>query len=193
MSRNLNVAVVEALEVRSMMSASPLTISEAAYAGGTQLRIIGTAGDDQISVSLNNDGGLTISNGDWNTTAAGSYKSLLINAAAGNDSVAIAADITLNAIIYGGAGNDQINGGAGNDNLYGGLGKNTLNGGAGDDVLVTIGGGANDTLTGGAGNDRFWLDDRNTETVVDASAQETAGGNVHKVASFSSGSTTSEG
>src|SRR3954447_329127 len=160
MSRTLQNAVVEALEVRSMMSASPLTISEASYAGGTQLRIIGTAGDDQITVSLN-DNGLTISNGDWNTTAAGNYKSLLINAAAGNDSVAVAADVTVNAIIYGGAGNDQLTGGAGNDNLYGGLGKNTLNGGAGDDVLVTIGGGANDTLTGGAGNDRFWLDDRN--------------------------------
>src|SRR3954466_2171161 len=170
MSRNLQNVVVEALEVRSMMSASPLTISEASYAGGTQLRIIGTAGDDQITVSLNNDGGLTIANGDWNTTAAGNYKSLLINAAAGNDSVAVAADVTVNAIIYGGAGNDQITGGSGKDNLFGGLGKNTLAGGAGDDVLVTIGGGANDTLIGGEGNDRFWLDARNTETVVDASA-----------------------
>src|SRR5215218_4230586 len=118
-----NVVVVEALEVRSMMSASPLTISEAAYAGGTQLRVIGTAGDDQIAVSLN-ETGLTITNGDWSTTKSGSFKSLLINAAAGNDSVSLAADLAVDAIIYGGAGNDSLNGGLGNDRLYGGLGKN---------------------------------------------------------------------
>ena len=75
MSRTLQNAVVEALEVRSMMSASPLTISEASYAGGTQLRIIGTAGDDQITVSLN-ETGLKITNGDWSTTAAGNSRRL---------------------------------------------------------------------------------------------------------------------
>jgi hypothetical protein len=191
MSRNLTNAVVETLEARKLMSGSPLTISETSYAGGSQLKVIGTAGDDQITVSLN-ETGLTITNGDWSTTKAGSFKSLLINAAAGNDSVSIAADVTVDAIVYGGAGSDTISAGAGNDRLYGGLGKNSLNGNAGDDVLVTIGGAANDTLAGGLGNDQFWMDDRSTETVTDASAIETAG-YVHKVSTFSNGSTISDG
>src|SRR3712207_1502593 len=99
-------AAVETLENRTMMSGSPLTISEAAYRGGTQLKITGTTGDDQITVSLNGNGGLTIANGEWSTTRSGNYKSLLVNAAAGNDSVSIAADLAISAVLYGGAGND---------------------------------------------------------------------------------------
>ena len=103
----------------------------------------------------------------WSTTRANTYKSLLVSGGAGNDSISLAAEVTVNAILSGGTGNDTLSGGSGADRLYGGTGQNTLSGNAGDDVLVTIGGRNTDTLTGGDGNDSFWTDSNTTEQVTD--------------------------
>ena len=51
----------------------------------------------------------------------------------------------------GGAGDDEIDGGAGDDSIMGGDSADKLQGGAGDDVLM--GGAGDDTLEGGAGTD----------------------------------------
>jgi hypothetical protein len=51
-------------------------------------------------------------------------------------------------------------------------------------VLVTVGGGVNERLTGGGGTDSFWLDSRKTEVVTDLADVESAGGAVHRIASF---------
>ena len=168
------------------MAGAPLGIGEASYLGGTQLRVTGTADADEISVSPV-AGGVLVRNGDWSTVKFGAFKSLRVDAGAGNDSVTLAAELTVSAILYGSAGDDRLTGGAGNDRLYGGLGANDLFGGGGDDVLVTIGGQAADVLTGGAGDDAFWLDADPAEHVTDLSPAELAGGRAHRVAGFITG------
>ena len=178
--------VIESLEGRTLMAGTPLGVSTASYMGGTQLRVQGTAGDDDITVSRA-PGGVLVTNGAWATTVLGTFKSLLVDAGNGNDAVAVAADLAVAAILYGGAGNDDLTGGAGHDRLYGGLGANVLDGSAGDDVLVTIGGQGTDLLAGGLGDDSFWLDDAAGEQIADASAAEMLGGRVHRVAGFMTG------
>ena len=180
--------IVEPLEGRTLFAGTPLAVAEAAYLGGTQLRVTGTTAADAITVEQTADGLVVRNTGGWSQTFTGSYKSLRIDAGAGNDSVALAASLAIDAVLYGGAGNDILTGGAGDDRLYGGLGTNTLNAGAGDDVLVTVGGGVNDRATGGAGRDSFWVDLGSKETVTDPSAQEAATGSLHRVNSFTAAS-----
>jgi Tol biopolymer transport system component len=73
-----------------------------------------------------------------------------------------------NDTIYGGAGNDNLNGNNGNDSLYGGNGNDILvgergsdflSGGNGNDLLVGYGNasGERDILVGGAGSDIFGI------------------------------------
>lgn len=52
----------------------------------------------------------------------------------GNDRITIAAAITTNAELVGGAGNDTLTGGTGNDSLHGGAGNDVLVGRRGDDT-----------------------------------------------------------
>ncbi len=173
----------ESLEGRTLMSGNPLTISTASYLEGKQLRITGTAGDDQISLRRTT-AGLLVSNGDWSTTARGSFKSIRINSGAGNDSVTVGSNITRDSILYGGDGNDTLLGGSGNDRIYGGAGNDRTAGGAGNDTLVSIGGGSRDTLLGGRGADAFWTDP--TDTVSDADSTESTDGSIHRVTRFQS-------
>src|SRR5436190_1662952 len=165
--------IFETLEGRTLMSGTALGISEVAYLGGTQLRLQGTEAADAITVSKT-AGGLVVSNSGWSQTFGGSYNSLRIDGAGGNDKITLDGSVDLDAILYGGAGNDTLVGGAGKDRLYGGLGTNSLSGGAGDDVLVTIGGGNNDKLTGNSGRDSFWSDSTSLEKITDVSPQENA-------------------
>src|SRR5687768_6160541 len=117
---------IEPLEGRALFAGTPLAFAEAAFLGGTQLRIQGTAAGDAITVARNDDGGLVVGNtGGWSHTFSGNYKSLRIDGGAGNDRITLDPAVTLDAILYGGAGNDTLAGGAGDDRLYGGLGANT--------------------------------------------------------------------
>lgn len=178
-------AVMEDLESRTLMTAAPLDVSEVTDAnGGLQLRVLGTAGNDTINVVATADGLTFSAKTGWTATYAKHYASLSIDAGAGDDTVTLASNLAVNAILFGGAGNDKLTGGAGDDRLYGGAGTNTLAGGAGNDVLVTVGGNGNNTLTGGPGRDGFWTDGKTTEKVTDATPDETAGGALHRVDSF---------
>ena len=56
------------------------------------------------------------------------------------------------AVLFGGAGDDELFGGAGDDHLLGGSGNDVLLGGGGDDVVRGESG--DDALTGGVGTDR---------------------------------------
>ena len=189
MSQVIGQSVVESLEGRTMFAAVPLNVTEAAYMGGTQLRVTGTDAADHVTITRT-DAGLRISNNTgWSVTKAGNYKSLLVNAGNGNDTVTLDASVNTSAILYGGAGNDTLIGGNGNDRLYGGLGTNALYGGNGDDTLVTIGGNNNDQLAGGEGADSFWADNSGSEVVVDLSGAENAAGHLHRVGSFANTAT----
>lgn len=173
---------LEPLEGRVLMAGTALGVSQVSYLGGVQLRITGSSAADQIGVKKSATG-LTLSNtGGWSTTVAGSFKGLLIDGGAGNDSITVDATVTLESILYGAAGNDTMSGGTGHDRLYGGDGTDVMMGGAGDDVLVSIGGGNCDITYGGLGNDSFWTD--GSEKINDLTATESAMGAVHRVNAF---------
>lgn len=159
--------VFQPLESRQLLSA--------VVADGV-LTVTGTAKNDKISVSLSRDGEtITVKEASGNRFkkkssastefAAADVTSIVINAGAGNDSVALSGGkrktpFAVSALINGeagndnltgAAGNDTINGGDGDDNLYGNKGTDLLSGGAGDDLLV--GGADIDTLNGNDGDD----------------------------------------
>ena len=68
-----------------------------------------------------------------------------------NDYLQIDADVTLEATLQGGLGDDVLEGGAADDLLEGDAGRDSLSGGDGDDAL--FGGSDDDFLDGGAGAD----------------------------------------
>jgi hypothetical protein len=159
-----------------------LGVNQIAYNGGIELQIQGTTGNDQITVSQTGNT-FTIKNGTWSDTVTGNFKELSIYGNGGNDSITLAASVTINADIHGGVGNDTIVDGNGNDSIYGGTMNNVITAGKGNDTIVTIGSEA-DTITGGAGYDSFWIDNSTSEKILNESAAEVAGNTVHKVGSF---------
>jgi len=175
-------AVVEALEPRALCSASALSITEAHVFGGTQLRIEGTPGNDNIAVAQT-DAGLLVSNGGWSQAVPGRFQSILIDGGAGNDAIRVDPSVQTDCILYGGPGNNTLVGGSGNDRLYSGAGRNLLEAGSGDEMLVSIGSIA-DTLIGGPGRDSFWTDASPRQKIFNLRADEIAAGNVHRAASF---------
>jgi hypothetical protein len=184
MNSSVQIAAVEGLEGRTLLSGVPLSVSQVAVDGGMQLRIAGTSGSDQITVT-NTAGGLIIGNsGGWSQTIANAIKSLWIDAGAGNDSIVLDPSVTQNATIFGGAGNDTLVGGSGNDTLYSGAGINILNGGAGNDTLVSLGS-TKDSLTGALGRDTFWTDSSSSEKILGLSKDEST--DVHRVSTISTG------
>lgn len=162
---------VQTLEDRRLLSAS--------LAGGV-LTVTGTTGNDNIVVSLSSDGEtITVSESKarrfkrgsatptTTTFDAADVTSLVVNANAGNDNVALkgasrSAPFALPATIDGGDGNDcistgsgadSINGGAGDDKVFAAAGNDSVNGGDGDDDLS--GGDGDDLLNGDAGDDKL--------------------------------------
>src|SRR5207253_8863575 len=76
---------------------------------------------------------------------------ILADGGAGDDDIAVAQGIQLDAWLFGGAGNDRLKGGGGNNILVGGDGDDLLVGGQGRDIL--IGGFGSDRLVAGKGDD----------------------------------------
>ena len=181
----------ELLEQRTLMAAvGGLTVEEFALpAGGVELRVAGTDGADSVAV-VAAPGGLEVRDEllEASQVFAGPYRSVRVDAGAGNDLVRVDASVPIPAVLHGGLGDDELRGGSGPDRLYGGEGADALDGGAGDDVVVALGGGTADRATGGAGRDSFWLDTgRRADPVVDPSPEETLTGSVHRVGSFYTG------
>jgi Ca2+-binding RTX toxin-like protein len=104
-------------------------------------------------------------------SAAAPVTSIRANFGSQNDSLVIAEEITLDARISGGGGNDVMlggnerdffNGDEGDDYLVGNNGADVLEGGDGDD---TLDGGENaDTLRGGKGRDKVTYENANKDT-----------------------------
>ena len=182
-NRKNQVALIENLEGRTLMSGTPLSVDEVAFDGGTQLRINGTAGNDKITVRQTSTGLVLGNTGGWTKTMTDTVKSIWINGQAGNNSITLDASVTINAILFGGGTSDTIVSGNGNDTLYGGTGKNVLQARGGNDTLVCLGSTA-DTLVGGTGKDSFWTDNSTAEKIQNLTAAEVNGGCVHKVSGF---------
>jgi Ca2+-binding RTX toxin-like protein len=142
---------------------------------GTELRVFGTAGNDNLQVSLQDPATIRVQeNGAvsfFANAAVASFRmnvtpALLVTGTPGNDSVQIistpALPITKPGILFGGAGVDTLTGGGGNDTLLGEADNDTLNGNAGNDTMnggdgnnILNGGDGNDSMTAGLGADRF--------------------------------------
>ena len=185
-SRRIFQSVVEALENRCLLSVTPLSVAEIGFDGGTQLQVTGTSGNSQMLVSQSS-AGLLVSNGaGWSQTytpTAGQFTQIVARAGTGNYNIALDPTVTVDALLYGGAGNDTIQSGSGNDQLFDGSGSNLLRAGVGRDTLVAIGGN-HDTIVGGAGQDSFWVDANASPTLQNVTAAETSAGMVHKISSY---------
>jgi hypothetical protein len=83
----------------------------------------------------------------WEQTFSGPISRIAVYAGTGNDKVSVNNDITVDAWLYAGSGNDILRGGGGNNVLVGGPGEDLLIGGHGRNLL--IGGGGYDQLIGG--------------------------------------------
>ena len=114
------------------------------------LQIIGTAGDDNVSVNQTGNGVVKVhaeflpGDEDVKTFSLDQVDTIWMVLCYGDDQATISGKVEKTAIIDGGPGNDHLNGGGG---------SNILLGGAGDDML--IGGDARDIFIGGAGADRL--------------------------------------
>lgn len=120
----------------------------------TALSITADDGDDTILVQRGAVTGtfrVFVNNVLQGTFAANGH--MFIYGQDGNDSIRLAAGITLPTLIFGGNGNDTLTGSLGPVTLDGGAGDDSLLGGAGADVLT--GGPGDDILNGGAGGDRL--------------------------------------
>jgi Ca2+-binding RTX toxin-like protein len=125
---------LEPLESRQLMDAT-------LNSRGT-LNIIGTDGDD--SVSIRRIGAIVevLDNGALHRFDAGKVKRVIARLGGGDDVFAARGRIRTRMTIAGEAGNDDLRGGAGADRIDGGAGDDRIRGGDGADTLV-----------GGAGRD----------------------------------------
>jgi serralysin len=135
------------------------------------LFVQGTDGDDNITITLDNNEYKLNINGTVQTLDPTTVQQFDILAGGGNDVVTLGPGVC-KMYCLGGSGNDTITGGdfndtitasAGNDIVYGGAGDDRLSGSAGSDILVgglgrdrVYGDDGNDVETGGAGVDRLY-------------------------------------
>ncbi|MFL6023907.1 MAG: calcium-binding protein [Marmoricola sp.] len=125
------------------------------------LRIIGTAGDDHITVAFSADGTTAAVDFADGSPATGFNRSDFTNVTvflrSGDDQFhAVSGGATDPRLgVYGGSGDDVIVGGSGNDVLAGADGNDELRGGPGVDVLY--GDRGDDVLDGGIGVDTEFL------------------------------------
>ncbi len=139
---------------------------------GTALTIIGTAGNDVISVTqganlvvvvngvnfvfypgqvLSINEIASLGNDSTTVNSLSSGVTFTSTTGSGNNSVVVNAAVTNAVTLIGGSGSNTLTGGAGNDTLIGGTGSNVISGGGGTDTFVlsahTGGAPTKDTLT----------------------------------------------
>ncbi len=153
-------AVTSPFTSGTLSSASTLTVLQPGAPIsliGNALNIIGTAGNDAITITAGANL-LVVVNGVnfvFNPAQVSSITQLAspgndsttlnsLNAGttftsttgSGNDSVIVSAVVTSGVTLIGGSGNNTLTGGSGNDTLIGGTGSNVLNGGGGTDTFL---------------------------------------------------------
>lgn len=137
----------------------PVTRPTARFVNG-ELSVVGTNGTDLLLVQRAGTQLVVWANGVQLGQFAG-VTSIVADGRGGDDLILVVGT-TIDAELYGGAGNDVLVGGGGNDRLYGEAGQDALFGLAGNDLLdggdgddVQFGGVGDDVLIGGQGTD--WL------------------------------------
>jgi uncharacterized protein YkwD len=124
---------LEHLEDRSVPATVALT--------GTTLTVLGGPINEQIDVTQS--GGTITANGQ--SFASSQVQRLVIDAGAGDDTIAVGAGVTAQTYIYAGGGHDLVTGGGGTTTIYGGTGNDTITAGPGP-TTVYGGPGANSIL-----------------------------------------------
>lgn len=150
------------------------TITGAVYSttGGVELLILGTNGNDTITLSQS-AAAVLMTTSAGTQTFAGSFVSIVICGFGGNDVIRLTNAVTSAATVYCGDGQDTV--------YDAGKGADTLICGAGADQIVSIGGGR-DVIYGGAGLDSIWAD--TGDALSGITAAETAAMSIHQVGSF---------
>jgi PKD repeat protein len=199
----LEKAVLETLEDRRMMSASPL--GTAVLTNG----VLTINGDptlpSKIMVDYANSGkdtshiGVYVSQ-TYKTFPTAQVKKMLLNGGSGGNYIYIDPHITIPSVIHAGSGNDIVRGGGGDNTIYGGTGNdylhaegtnnviyaesgnntlvgdkshNTLYAGTGKDILN--GGGGHGSIVGASAQDTILNDSRETRVSAATNASSDAG------------------
>ena len=119
-----------------------------------QLQIIGTRGDDQVTVNRA-DGVYRVHAdflpGSYRDVPVGGITSMVMVLCDGDDHATVAGNIDLPTLIDGGDGDDHLNGGRGPNVILGGDGDDRILGGSGQDLLS--GGLGSDRIVGNQGDD----------------------------------------
>jgi uncharacterized protein YkwD len=160
--------------------------SDTLVAGGASLiggilDVEGTPNSDTIGIT-ESSGAITVSDdGADGEFAASSVQSVLLHGLAGADSISVDAEVTIPAVLAGGAGPDTITGGGGSETLQGGLGADSIiagsaadsvAGGQGADTLTAGDGG--DIVSGGLGSDLFFAINQVADTILGGGGNDTA-------------------
>jgi Ca2+-binding RTX toxin-like protein len=122
------------------------------------LAVVGTAQDDNITVSRDAAGRLLVNGGAvpvlGPTPTVANTALIELFGLAGNDTLALdeANGALPSSLLFGASGNDTLIGGSAADQLFGETGNDTLLGKGGADFL--FGGADSDVLTGGSGDDQ---------------------------------------
>jgi Ca2+-binding RTX toxin-like protein len=122
--------------------------------GKHTLVVGGTTGDDTIKLRQKEGHADTIvvrirEHDEYEFNAA-LIDRIVVYGQAGNDRITIDNGLRVDTVLFGGAGDDQLEGGGGNNVLVGGAGEDQLRAGSGRDLL--IGGAGSDRLTSGNGD-----------------------------------------
>lgn len=146
---------------QSMTLSSATLLQSFALVKDGALRVGGSAGNDTIAVGYDTENTLlAMRNGIGRVFSTSGISRIIVDGAAGNDTITVTKAGTFRTVVSGGAGNDYITTGRGRDLLYGGDGNDTLVSGTaadtifgdnGNDVLNGLSGA--DSLNGGAGTD----------------------------------------
>jgi hypothetical protein len=183
------VSHVEVLESRQLMSGSGFaeilaasqllgSVTTSNVTGGLELNV-NVSGGQSVSISQSGTN-LTVSDAGLSNTYKGDYVELVVDGISGNNTIQLSSNVTINAVIQGGSGNDTLIGGGGADTLYAGTGNDLLEAGSGTDTLIAVGS-ATDTLQGGSGLDSFW--DTTADTITGVTTADTAINAVHTLSS----------
>jgi hypothetical protein len=145
------------------------------YLGGPLLNVLGTDGDDAITLSQTADS-ITLTTPQGTTTYSGAFRAVAVYGFGGHDTIRLTGSVVAAVTVYDGNGGSAVYDAA--------QGASTVYCGSGGDTVVTIGSGGAQVV-GGAGLDSFWVGAG--DTVLNVSAPETAGGNLHVVSQFYGG------
>lgn len=167
-SNSTNVTPTTPTTPTTPATGSPVSISSRWMTSYNELVITGTSGNDSILISQSGNT-LTIKANGNVQSVSGSFGDMVVQGGDGGDTITIDSSVTLDTLLYGGTGNDQLN--------------NYTRGRA---TIVSVGGGT-DVLRGNGYLTSYWADSGDQ---VSAASVEQSAGRVHIISSFYGGVST---